>query len=374
MKKPALSFLDNFSMLHGRIVSALVLLTLACSIPQISPARRHAGSGSGAMLLVTDYVKADGKTDVADALQKLINDNPNRTLYFPDGVYLVSHPILTPADPRRSVQLELSNYARIVAAATWADGGAMVRLGGCLPANDISTPGSNYGLRGGIIDGNGVADGISIESGRETKIQNVSIKNTRIGIYVKYGANSGSSDADISDVNIVGNNHADAVGVLVDGFDNTFTNMRIAAVNVGFHLRSAGNNLRNIHPLYLAGKDQDYPSSCGFWVEREHNWLTFCYSDNMATAYRVKGDKSCTFTDCFAMWYSAKVPSQTVFETDGPFQSFVSGLRVGFRRECDSLCVLRGAKGGSGRIFFPMNIGVKLTADDVSGEYICKLP
>ena len=38
-------------------------------------------------VVVTDYVKADGKTDVSDALQQVIDEHPNRTLFFPDGVY-----------------------------------------------------------------------------------------------------------------------------------------------------------------------------------------------------------------------------------------------------------------------------------------------
>ena len=88
-------------------------------------------------LVVTDTVAADGKTDVADQIQKLIDENPNRTIYFPDGVYVLSHPILTPADPKKSVDLKLSNYAVLKAADGWSSEEAMVRLGGECPANDI---------------------------------------------------------------------------------------------------------------------------------------------------------------------------------------------------------------------------------------------
>ena len=104
-------------------------------------------------LVVTDTVVADGKTDVADQIQKLIDDNPNRTIYFPDGVYVLGHPILTPADPKKSVDLQLSNYAVLKAADGWSSEEAMVRLGGECPANDIRTIGSNYSFTGGIVDG-----------------------------------------------------------------------------------------------------------------------------------------------------------------------------------------------------------------------------
>ena len=125
----------------------------------------------------------------------------------------------------------------------------MIRLGGKDPANNISTPGSNYYLKGGVIDGRGIAKGISIDSGRETAIRQTSIKNTTIGIHIKHGANSGSSDSDISDTNITGNCKPGCIGVLVEGYDNTLTNMRIGGVHIGVLLRSAGNSLRNIHPL-----------------------------------------------------------------------------------------------------------------------------
>ena len=78
--------------------------------------------------------------------------------------------------------LQLSNYAVIRAMPTWNHTEAMIRLGGIYPANDILTCGSNYSLTGGIIDGAGVAHGVSIDSGRETAIRNVSIKNVKVSI------------------------------------------------------------------------------------------------------------------------------------------------------------------------------------------------
>ena len=189
-------------------------------------------------VVVTDYVSANSGKDISDEIQKIINDNPNRTIYFPDGEYLLSKPILTPANPIHSVSLHLSTYAVLRATDDWNENEAIVRLGAAEPFNDISTPGSNYYFQGGIIDGNGLANGISIDSGRETCIHHVSIKNTFIGIHIKSGANNGSSDADVHSVNIVGNAKKGSIGVLLEGFDNTLTNMRIASIHKGIVLRS----------------------------------------------------------------------------------------------------------------------------------------
>lgn len=150
---------------------------------------------------------------------------------------MVSRPIDTPAEPTKSVSLVLGNYAVLKATESWVEGEAIVRLGAIEKANNIYVNGSNYGIYGGIIDGSGVADGISIDGGRETKIENVSIKHVRVGVHIKYGANNGSSDADVSDVNITGNGKVNSIGLLVEGYDNTFTNMRIADVHIGVHLK-----------------------------------------------------------------------------------------------------------------------------------------
>lgn len=204
-------------------------------------------AAGGGDVVVTKYVRANTGKDVSDAIQKVIDRNPNRTIYFPDGEYVISKPIVTPADPEKSVALQLSNYAVIRASDDWSDSEAMIRLGGKDPANNIRKDGSNYFLAGGIIDGNGRADGVSIDGGRETIVRDCSIKHTRLGLHIKYGANSGSSDCDIHDVNIVCADRADCVGILVEGYDNTITNVRISGALIGVRLVSAGNYLRNVH-------------------------------------------------------------------------------------------------------------------------------
>ena len=61
--------------------------------------------------LVADNIPRDGVTDASDAIQQLIDENPNRTIFFPDGVYRLRKPICTPADPAKSVSLQLASFA-----------------------------------------------------------------------------------------------------------------------------------------------------------------------------------------------------------------------------------------------------------------------
>lgn len=290
-------------------------------------------------VVVTDFVAADGSCDVSDALQKVIYDHPNKTIYFPDGVYKLSKPILTPADPKKSVALRLSNYAVIQAAGDWNGDGALIRLGASHFANDIRTIGSNYSLIGGIIDGSGVADGISIDGGRETMVRDVSIKHARIGLHIKKGANNGSSDADIYGVNVIGTGKTDSIGILVEGYDNTISNMRIADVQYGVILRSCGNMLRSIHPLYTC-EYEDYENSCGFWDHNGNNWFDFCYADHFGIGFRTAQGIHSIYHNCFCFWYAPEGGSHTVFRADGRFDSFVTNLKVGFHNEFKNNIVL----------------------------------
>ena len=307
-------------------------------------------------VIVTDTVKADGKTDVSDALQALIDANPNRTLFFPDGVYLLSKPLCTPAEPTTSVDLQLSNYAVLKAKADgWPEGEPVVRLGGIHPANNIRTIGHLYSITGGVIDGGNVADGVSIDSGRETVVKQINIKNTRVGLHIRRGANNGSSDADITNVNIVGNGKTDSVGVIVDGSDNTLTNMRIAHVFTGVIVRGGSNMLRNIHPLYTSNYE-NYNESCGFRNYSAHTKFDFCYSDNFGISFYESNGASAIYDNCQAWWYSPKALKQVVFKTDGSFDAVVTNIRVGFRGNETYHMILDEKKPGGHGVFLYMHV------------------
>lgn len=355
-------------------ISVLSLSFVAYAGTNTYAQKRHSKKiiqANSAFVVVTEHgVVADGQTDVAEAIQKVIDENPNKTIIFPDGVYLVSHSINTPADPKKSVSLVLGNYAVIKATENWNAGEAIIRLGAIHKANNIYENGSNYGLSGGIIDGSNVADGVSIDGGRETKVENVSIKHTQVGLHVKYGANSGSSDADISDVNITGNGKSNSIGLLVEGFDNTFTNMRIADVNIGAYIKTGGNSLRNIHPLFVFRETQTYDTSCGFIIDATNNWFNYCYSDQFATGFKITKGKAVNLSDCFCYWYTGKVSFQTAVECDGKLESIITGLRVGFKKECATRTLLKAEKGGKGMLANFIMPGLGSTGNDASNDYI----
>ena len=325
-------------------------------------------------VVVTDFVPANAGRDVSDELQKIILDNPNKTIYFPDGEYLLSKPICTPGNPVHAVSLELSTFACIRATEDWDSDEALVRLGAAEPYNDIYTPGSNYYFTGGIIDGSNKANGISIDSGRETCIHHVSIKYTKVGIHIKWGANNRSSDADVHSVNIVGNNAKDSIGVWLVGHDNTLTNMRIASVHTGILAESGGNIFRNLHPLYIyRGENaeiENYLTSVAFDDRWNDNYYDVCYSDQFCTAFALQTSSRNIYDKSYILWYSSLGGVENAFKVNGKFNSVVRTPRVNFRGDTVNSLISVSEPGGSGVLDTPMINDEERIADKQYKEYL----
>ena len=320
-------------------------------------------------VVITDYVTANTGRDVSDEIQKVINENPRKTIYFPDGEYIISKPICTSSNPQKAVSLHLSNFAIIKASADWSSDEAMIRLGGD-PDRVFTTgqTGSNYYLYGGCIDGSKIAKGVSIDSGRETSIRNVSIKFATVGLHLKYNAEYGSNDADIDTVNIIGPYAPDTIGLLIEGFDNTFTNMRIAGFEIGVKLTGSGNFLRNLHPLFSYGTC-DYADSIGFYDLGGDNWYDICYPDNFAVGFRMSGNTVSTYNDCFCYWYSSDGHIEIAFMSDRKFNSVLNNCKSTFRSDAIGKYLVVGESGGGGVIQSPL-FDVKLNNDNSYKDYL----
>jgi hypothetical protein len=123
--------------------------------------------------------------------------------------------------------------------------------------------------------------------------------------------------------------------------------MRIARVQVGVHLKSAGNALRNIHPLYTSDYT-DYQNSSAFWDESTNNWYYYCYSDQFAVAYRLREGCRSLFDGCFVYWYSPAGGTHTAVRADGKFNALVTNMRVGFVFPEAKNLILQAEEGGCG--------------------------
>lgn len=194
---------------------------------------------------LTDYsgmLVADLPThgDASEALQALIDENPNMTIYIPAGTYTLYNPIRTSAVPTRTVALQLDDNAVLKAAGGWNHSAPMITLGTSWEYNTTAEAGYFYYFDGGTVDCSGVAEGIAIECGRNLQVRNTSIINTQLGFNIKNGTNGGSSDADIFNLTIKGNGKPGSVGMHCAGYDNIFTSIKISNCQTGIYLTGGG--------------------------------------------------------------------------------------------------------------------------------------
>lgn len=323
-------------------------------------------------VVMTDHVKANTGADLSREIQKVINQNPKSVIYFPDGEYVISSPIATPADGDVSVALKLSDNAVIKASDDWSDGEAMIRLGGMNERNDINVRGSNYYLEGGIIDGNGKAKGISIDHGRETSVRDVTIVNTSTGLLVKNGANSGSSDADIENIRIYGNGALSSVGLQIQGWDNTFSNMQISNVQIGVKIETAANLLRDIHVTYVqSGKlETAYRSSIGFLDTGDRNWYDNCTSEGFSVGFEIRSSRS-ILSSCVAKWYPEQTSKQICIYTPRAWGSIARSCAAYFtapKENCEYL--IEDQSGGKGQIIDPVFDETRVNREDYK-SHLC---
>ncbi len=323
---------------------------------------------------ITPYVSGISVgADMSDAIQNAIDQNPNRVIYFPDGVYTIAKPVLTPAVAEKSVSLKLSNYAIIRAMSTWTAANvsstgddtsiqeAMIRLGGKNNTGyGLSKLGSEYYFEGGIIDGNKKANCISIDSARHTRIEYTSLRNAKqVALHIKQGVNNKSSDADISNVNIYGPWDINTIGVLARGLDNTFTNMRIDCVFVGMKITGGGNLLENVHVLQAVNT---YAGSIGFLEDgssnssgKVFNIYDRCYSDNFQTGFQLSEANS-ILNSPYVMWYATS-SLQRAFYFTGKCNAVISTPYVNFyyaNSAANNVFFTAQTAGGSGQIISPV--------------------
>jgi len=252
---------------------------------------------------VTDYFSANTGADVTTHIQKLIDTNPGRTIYFPDGEYIISRPILTNGGAAYTVSILLSDGAVIKAdPENWRPDNEGNTAMFCLGKqdrdeprnNDVVSVGSYYSLQGGTLDGSGKArTAVNLGGGRETLVKNIVLKNVTVGIEIPTGTNNVSSDMDVDDVVIIGTGKAGSIGMNIIGYDNTFSNVRIYNMEIGVAAESGGNAFRDIRVYNTS--DSLYTSTRGIReIGVSNNFYYHCYVQDCAYAFELNGASNTT--------------------------------------------------------------------------------
>ena len=310
---------------------------------------------------VSQFIQPNSGLDVYAAIQKIIDNNTHRTIYFPDGEYLISQPLKTSAAGASSTSFYLSDHAVIKASNDWKGNDAVITLGAAEPKNDITVAGSNYYFIGGILDGNGKAKGISLDSGRESLVSKVKIINATVGIYVPDGVNNKSSDMDIEDIDIIGCG-GESKGIVAVGLDNNFVDIRISNVKIGVD-NSGGNFFRGVSvkldPDQL--KNTSYEGTIGIKTGGSC-WFYSCSVENMQTGFSFSGYSSPVIKDFSIRWTEAR-GSQIAFASNNSFGARCSNGIIDFFDASTQNSILKtdGSKRG---LFLDVIVDESLCDDD----------
>lgn len=313
-------------------------------------------------IYVSDYIRGG---DATATIQKLVDDNPGKTIYFPDGEYLVSKSITTPADPKKAVSFRFANFAILRASSEWSGGSkAMIRIGaGAASKDSDEDPTASISIYGGIFDGNGKASAISIEGGRDMHINDVSIKNAVIGINI-VNTNDDmyqTTSVRVDNVDITGTGSNGSKGIVIGTSGNSLNAVHISNVHVGVELTGANNNIKSVIASYN-GKSKD---SSGFYDKSQGNVYDMCFSEQFAIGFRMKTESVSAYNACYAYWKNGNTGRSYGFMSDGKFNSVIRACKVDLTEDNDNEFLYVTSMGGKGIIENP----IILYADTMTDEY-----
>lgn len=275
--------------------------------------------------------KGNGIDDDFSIIQYAIDSNPNGTVYFPNGTYLISEPIVTSANYQKTVSLKLEKNSIVKANESFEENEFILKIGGKDTENQsLYSIGVRSMLQGGIFDCNNIASGISIY-GISPTIKDTEIRNCGlIGIDVPYGMHAGSTDCLISNVIIMGTNVIESIALNVAGFDNIFDNIRTSKTEIGINVIGGGNYFNNVHPMQSNNDTTRYNNTIGFLVDAWNNTFNNCYSDNFSIGFLNKNSKRNYYNNLTAFWYSGGNYNNKAFVEEVNLTSIIEGLFVEF--------------------------------------------
>ncbi len=300
-----------------------------------------------------DYVIVpSGTGDQYEAIQKLINDNPNKTIYFPDGTYNVSRPLVISTSPEKRVSLRLSQYAVIAVlnSGSWKKNEPVIHFGAgeTVAETDNDGVGEKAFITGGTIDAKKVATAIKVEGAGNIIIHHMALKNVTTGIHVL------TNNVHIDSITGTGNSTRDSIGMLIEGSHNTMTNFRMCQIHYGIKLTKGQNILRNLHPLISTMSE--FSTSIGFWDLSEGNFYDYCYSDQFATAFKLADGNSSILNGCYSYWWSENGDIHYGIHAEGKFDAVIYGTRIDMCHpdKVDNAYIKVDVDGGDGKIVHPI--------------------
>ena len=284
---------------------------------------------------VKDYgAKGDGVTDDTAAIQKAIDNNLGKTIFFPHGTYIVSDTIYTyRGDSKRSLLHLIDAHIKASNSFPLDEGKFIISIGDA-STGDVNNYWDSHtwcGLIGGVIDGSSRAyGGVKYSESSIGKLMDFTVINTcKVGMQIGESSDGvKSTDVYVSRVKLDGINKEESIGLLVYSYDNNIEYLRTAGFPIGIKIIGGGNFFRECHPLYDRNQ---YNKEIGFEVAGNDTFINNCYSDMFATAIQIE-TYSTTKIDGFFYTRASSHKKNAVFlkNTVGAVTFYVKNFTIGF--------------------------------------------
>lgn len=264
----------------------------------------------------------DGVHDDIEIIQSLIDNNPHKTLFFPDGTYLISEPINIETGNDNQVNIIFSQNAILKTNETID---SLIEVGKNEGSYNRYAEGFKVTIEGGILDATNTTQGLLLTANQKnTNIKDLTIINVETyGIYIDRGINTSvSSDALIENVTINGKgSDIGGTGIYLYGMDNKIINSRINRCKTGFFI-NGGNYIENSH--ILAGFSTQLPQSSnlsdiiGFKFDGYGtSFISNSYSDTMTTGVEIVKNADVIISGLeFGWWYVDNTIDINCFKID----------------------------------------------------------
>ena len=302
----------------------------ASNLSVTDPLINVTGLGEDYIMISEILLQYPDHKDVYEAIQKTIDENPGKTIYFPDGKYNIGKTIVIPSEEGKSVSLRLSNYATFGPTSDWdSNCTALIQYGNSENTKTQPADHSDY-IMGGTFDCSGRLTAIEINGGGRLFVNNIAIENAKIGIHLKPNA----AYNNLEDINITGESENGTKGLFVEGTNNSLINMRIYKVLRGVHLTGGDNVLINLHPLF-SGRNSS--SAIGFHDESTGNRYNICYSDQFMIGFKMSSHTRSHYDTCYAYWWTS-VSYMIGFLCEGEFNSVITDSFINFEKGSSASC------------------------------------
>lgn len=277
----------------------IVLLTLAVVMRGVSG---FASGGAEYDASVADFPRLAGETDDGARIQRAVDaTGPGSVLYFPKGLYETSRTI----QATNGASLLLHKSATIRAVAKMENLLVVAKTA----RSAYNRPGVTFDqglfLRGGHLDGNGLATGLYLNGFFHLTVRDVVFVNC-----APYGCHVGRLGCELVADNLYFRTFksglAGNVGLFTEGCDGYYSRIIVVDHTVGIRTTGQSNAFHQCHvwgglvpPVSQGRLPEMLENSICFDLGGMMNLLRDCYADTGATGFRVDGN----FQQIVGCWF-----------------------------------------------------------------------